>query len=121
MRPPTRRRATARRYWRSYAKADLSPWPGRTCPTGCGSNGKAVEADVKMAQVKQQMMSAEEVMALMGGILDSIRRHVLDQDTRAAIGRDIRALGSGSGVTPEETPPDEAEEPRGNWPPEEDV
>jgi hypothetical protein len=82
---------------------------------------QAVEADVKMAQVKQQMMSAEEVMALMGGILDSIRRHVLDQDTRAAIGRDIRALGSGSGVTPEETPPDEAEEPRGNWPPEEDV
>jgi hypothetical protein len=57
---------------------------------------RAVEADVRVAQVKQEMVSAEEVMALVAAILDSIRRHVEDQGTRSALARDIRALGSGA-------------------------
>jgi len=33
-------------------------------------------------------------MALVAGILDAIRRHVPDRQTRAALARDIRALGT---------------------------
>ncbi len=58
---------------------------------------RAVETDVRVAQVKQEMVSAEEVMALVAAILDSIRRHVEDQGTRSALARDIRALGTQGG------------------------
>jgi hypothetical protein len=78
---------------------------------------RAVEADVRVAQVKQEMVSAEEVMALVAGILDVIRRHVEDQATRSVIAREIRALGSRTGeVVPIERArgrgPQEAEEKR---------
>jgi uncharacterized protein YjcR len=55
---------------------------------------RLVEADMRVAQIKQEMVSAEEVMALVAGILDAIRRHVADQATRSALAREIRALGS---------------------------
>jgi hypothetical protein len=61
---------------------------------------RVVETDMRVAQTKQEMVSIEEVMALMAGILDSIRRHVEDQATRTALARDIRALGTQGGVVP---------------------
>jgi hypothetical protein len=72
----------------AQAWADVDRWIYR--------KQRAVEADVRVAQVKQEMVSAEEVMALVAAILDSIRRHVEDQGTRSALARDIRALGSGA-------------------------
>src|SRR5215211_19820 len=42
---------------------------------------RVVETDMRVAKDKQEMVSAEEVMALMAGILDSIKRHVVDQAT----------------------------------------
>lgn len=68
---------------------DVDRWIGR--------KSKAIETDVKVAQVKQEMVSAEEVMALVAGILDAIRRHVEDQATRSALAREIRAIGTGGG------------------------
>jgi len=59
---------------------------------------RLVESDMRVAQTKQEMVSAEEVMALVAGILDSIKRHVEDQPTRRALARDIRALGDPGGV-----------------------
>jgi hypothetical protein len=61
---------------------------------------RVVETDVRVAQTKQEMVSVEEVMALAGGILDAIRRHVEDQATRKALARDIRALGTQGDVVP---------------------
>jgi hypothetical protein len=58
---------------------------------------RAVEADVRVARIKQEMVSAEEVMALVAGILDVIRRNVQDQATRSAMAKEIRALGSRTG------------------------
>jgi len=63
---------------------------------------RAVETDARLAVIKQEMVSAEEVMALVAGILDSIRRHVVDQTTRSALARDIRALGWVGGGREEE-------------------
>jgi hypothetical protein len=61
---------------------------------------RVVETDMRVAQTKQEMISVEEVMALMAGILDAIRRHVEDQATRKALARDIRALGTQGDVVP---------------------
>jgi len=61
---------------------------------------RVVETDMRVAKDKQEMVSAEEVMALMAGILDSIKRHVVDQATRKALARDIRALGTQGDVVP---------------------
>jgi hypothetical protein len=49
------------------------------------------EADARIAIAKQQWISVEEVMALTALILDAIRRHVPDEETRRALGREIRA------------------------------
>ena len=70
----------------SLAWQDVERWIAR--------KQRAVESDVRVATIKQQMMSVEEVMALVAGILDAIRRHVKDETTRRALGRDIRALGT---------------------------
>lgn len=75
----------------SMAWQDIDRWIAR--------KQRAVETDVKVAQVKQEMVSAEEVMALVAGILDAIRRHVEDQAIRSALAREIRAIGSGAGET----------------------
>jgi hypothetical protein len=61
---------------------------------------RVVETDMRVAQTKQEVVSVEEVMALAGGILDAIRRHVEDQATRKALARDIRALGTQGDVVP---------------------
>ena len=61
---------------------------------------RVVEADMRVARDKQEMVSAEEVAALCAGILDAIRRHVEDRQTRAALARDIRALGTQGDVVP---------------------
>lgn len=55
---------------------------------------RLVVSDARLARERRQMVSAEEVMALVAGILDAIRRHVPDRQTRAALARDIRALGT---------------------------
>jgi hypothetical protein len=67
----------------ALAWADLDRWLGRI--------QRLSEADVRIAVTKQQWISAEELMAMMAVILDAIRRHVLDQETRQALGREIRA------------------------------
>lgn len=73
----------------ALAWQDIDRWTSR--------KQKAVETDVRVAQVKQEMVSAEEVMHLIAAILDAIRRHVEDQATRSALAREIRAIGTGSG------------------------
>jgi hypothetical protein len=67
----------------ALAWADLDRWLGRI--------QRLSEADVRIAVTKQQWISAEELMAMMAVILDTIRRHVPDQETRQALGREIRA------------------------------
>jgi glycine/D-amino acid oxidase-like deaminating enzyme len=71
---------------------------------------RVVETDMRVAQTKQEMVSIEEVMALAGGILDAIRRHVEDQATRKALARDIRALGTQGAVVPLRRDGEESEE-----------
>jgi hypothetical protein len=67
----------------ALAWADLERWLGRI--------QRLSEADVRIAVAKQQWISAEELMAMMAVILGAIRRHVPDQETRQALGREIRA------------------------------
>jgi hypothetical protein len=55
---------------------------------------RLVVTDAKLAQERQQVVSVEEVMTLMAGILRAIKWHVPDQQTRAALAREIRALGT---------------------------
>jgi hypothetical protein len=55
---------------------------------------RLVAADARLARERRQVVSAEEVMALMAGILNAIKRHVPDRQTRAALAREIRALGT---------------------------
>jgi hypothetical protein len=55
---------------------------------------RLVVSDARLARERRQTVSAEEVMALVVGILDAIRRHVPDRQTRAALASDIRALGT---------------------------
>jgi len=52
---------------------------------------RTVVADVRVAVTKEQMISVEEVMALMGLILSAIKRHVKDAETRRVLAREIRA------------------------------
>jgi len=68
---------------------DLERWISR--------KQRTVEADVRVARIREEMVPAEEVMAIMAVILNSIRRHVADQATRSAIAREIRALGTRRG------------------------
>ncbi len=67
----------------SLAWKDVDRWIARKTRT--------VEADVRIAATKQQMISVEEMMALMGLILNAIRRHVPDQSVRNALAKEIRA------------------------------
>lgn len=67
----------------SLAWKDVEHWIARKTRT--------VEADVRIAATKQQMISVEEVMALIGLILNAIRRHVPDQSVRNALAKEIRA------------------------------
>jgi hypothetical protein len=62
---------------------DLDKWLAR--------KQRIVEADMRIAVTKQQMISIEEVMALMGMIMSTIKRHVQDAETRRVLAREIRA------------------------------
>ena len=70
----------------AWAWNDVERWTAR--------KARLVVADARLARERRQTVSAEEVMALVAGILDAIRRHVPDRQTRAALARDIRALGT---------------------------
>lgn len=70
-----------RRLWK-----DVETWTAR--------KQRLIEADIRVSLTKQEMVSAEEVMALVAGILDAIRRHVPDQATRSALAREIRTLST---------------------------
>lgn len=74
----------------ALAWSDVDRWTAR--------KQRLVESDMRVAQVKQQMVSAEEVMTLVAAILDAIRTHVEDQDTRAALARELRSIGDRGGV-----------------------
>jgi hypothetical protein len=67
----------------SLAWKDVDGWIARKTRT--------VEADARIAATKQQMISVEEMMALIGLILSAIRRHVPDQSVRNALAQEIRA------------------------------
>jgi hypothetical protein len=67
----------------ALAWADLDGWLGRI--------QRLSEADVRIAIAKQQWISAEELMTMMALILDAIRRHVPDEHTQRALGRELRA------------------------------
>lgn len=67
----------------ALAWRDVDRWIARKTRT--------VEADVRIAATKQQMISVEEMMAILGLVLDAIRRHVPDQSVRSALAREIRA------------------------------
>jgi hypothetical protein len=49
------------------------------------------EADVRIAIAKQQWISAEQMMTMMALILAAIKRHVPDEQTQRALGRELRA------------------------------
>jgi hypothetical protein len=49
------------------------------------------EADVRIAIAKQQWISAEELMTMMAVILAAIKKHVPDEHTQRALGRELRA------------------------------
>lgn len=53
---------------------------------------KLVESERKRMLQLQQMITAEEAMVLVAQVLDAVRRHVLDRDTLAAIGREFEGL-----------------------------
>jgi hypothetical protein len=59
---------------------------------------RLVLADARLARARQEMVSAEEVMALVAALLDAVRRNVEDRDTRRAIAEDIRRIAEGGGV-----------------------
>lgn len=59
---------------------------------------RLVVADARLARARQEMVSAEEVMALVAALLDAVRRNVEDRDTRRAIAEDIRRIAEGGGV-----------------------
>jgi hypothetical protein len=67
----------------SLAWKDVERWIARKTRT--------VEADVRIAATKGQMVSVEEMMGLIGLLLAAIRRHVADQGVRTALAREIRA------------------------------
>jgi hypothetical protein len=67
----------------SLAWKDVDGWIARKTRT--------VEADARIAATKQQMISVEEMMALIALILSAIRRHVPDQSVRNALAQEIRA------------------------------
>ena len=67
----------------SLAWGDLDHWIARKART--------IEADARIAATKQQVISVEEMMAILGLVLNAIRRHVPDQSTRNALAQEIRA------------------------------
>ena len=67
----------------SLAWGDLDRWIARKART--------IEADARIAATKQQVISVEEMMAILGLVLNAIRRHVPDQSTRNALAQEIRA------------------------------
>ena len=67
----------------ALAWADLDHWLGRI--------QRLSEADVRIAIAKQQWISVEQLMTMMAMILAAIRRHVPDERTQRALGRDLRA------------------------------
>jgi hypothetical protein len=67
----------------ALAWADLDGWLGRI--------QRLSEADVRIAIAKQQWISAEELMTMMALILAAIKKHVPDEHTRRALGRELRA------------------------------
>lgn len=56
---------------------------------------KLVETDMRVAKEKQEMVSAEEVMAMITALLDAVRKNVEDEGTRRAISEDIRRVAEG--------------------------
>jgi hypothetical protein len=67
----------------ALAWADLERWLGRI--------QRLSEADVRIAIAKQQWISAEQLMTMMALILAAIKRHVPDEHTQRALGRELRA------------------------------
>jgi hypothetical protein len=67
----------------ALAWRDVDRWIARKTRT--------VEADVRVAVTKRQMISVEEMMAILGVVLNAIQRHVPDQRVRSALAREIRA------------------------------
>jgi hypothetical protein len=67
----------------SLAWKDVDRWIARKT--------RIIEADVRIAAIRRQMISVEEVMALIGLILNAIRRHVPDRSVRNALAKEIRA------------------------------
>ena len=67
----------------ALAWKDVDGWIARKTRT--------IEVDVRIAATKQQMISVEEMMAIIGLVLDAIRRHVPDQSVRNALAQEIRA------------------------------
>jgi hypothetical protein len=59
---------------------------------------RLVVVDARLARERREMVSAEEVMALVAALLDAVKRNVEDQDTRRAIAEDIRQIAEGGGV-----------------------
>jgi hypothetical protein len=74
----------------SLAWQDTERWMAR--------KQRLVEGDLRVAQVKQEMVSAEEVMALVAALVDAVRRHVGDRETRLALAREIRDVAERRGV-----------------------
>ena len=89
----------------ALAWADLESWLGRI--------QRLSEADVRIAIAKQQWISAEQLMTMMALIVAAIKKHVPDEHTQRALGRELRAAAEldnpeNAQVTPLRSPPEPA-------------
>jgi hypothetical protein len=71
----------------AIASRELDGWIARKT--------RSVEADVRVAKVKQHFIRVEEYMAAMSAVLEVIRRNVEDDATRRRMGRELRAIAEG--------------------------
>ena len=53
---------------------------------------RLISLEVRHQVLSEKMVSAEEVMAMVTGLLQILRKHVKDQETLKAIGGDIHQL-----------------------------
>jgi hypothetical protein len=71
-------------------RADYAAWA--EIGTLLDRRQRFVESERKRYVEMQQMVSLEQAMLFLGAVTDAIRRHVTDQATRAALGRELELL-----------------------------
>jgi hypothetical protein len=71
-------------------RADYAAWA--EIGTLLDRRQRFVESERRRYVEMQQMVSLEQAMLFLGAVTDAVRRHVTDQATRAALGRELEIL-----------------------------